>query len=216
MRTHGWRGDPPRDDAEARARIIAAAKRCIDRFGPKARLADVATDLGVTRQTVYGYYAGTEDLFVATAMSAADGFLDRLSIHVEPLTEPAEILAEAMAYTFIRLPDEPYLAILLASGHAATFTQGITSPTARAFGRAILGRFPIDWDGLGYTDADTDDLTELMLRLFQSFVVDPGSPPRTPEQLRAYFQRWLAPLFLQGAGGGRPPERAPSSSCGGS
>lgn len=203
MRTHGWRGDPPRDDAEARERIIAAAMRCIDRYGPKARLADVATDLGVTRQTVYAYYSGTEDLFVATAQAAADDFLDRLSAHVAPLADPAEILAEAMTYTLVRLPDDPYLGILLASGHTTTFTQGVTSPTARTFGRAILGRFPIEWAALGYSDTDLDDLTELMLRLFLSFIVDPGRPPRTAAQLRDYFQRWLAPLFLQGVP--RPP-----------
>jgi AcrR family transcriptional regulator len=203
MRTHGWRGDPPRDDAEARARIIAAARRCIDRYGPKARLADVATELGVTRQTVYTYYAGTEDLFVATAQAAAEDFLDRLSAHVATLAAPAEILAEAMTYTLLRLPDDPYLSILLASGHTTTFTQGITSSTAQAFGRAILNRFPIDWAHLGYTHTDLDDLAELMLRLLLSFIIDPGQPPRTTEQLRAYFQRWFVPLFLQGTP--RPP-----------
>jgi AcrR family transcriptional regulator len=191
VRTHGWRGAPPRDDAEARERIIGAAMRCIDQYGSRTRLADVAKDLGITRQTVYFYFAGTEELLVATAQHAVGGFLDALAAHVAPLREDAEILAEGLHYTLDRLPHQPYLAILLASGHSGAFTQGITSPTAMAFGRAILTRFAIDWTARGYTETDLDELVELMLRLLQSFLIDPGHPPRTPEALRAYFQRWF-------------------------
>jgi AcrR family transcriptional regulator len=190
-RTHGWKGDPPRDDAEARDRIIGAAMQCIDRYGSKTRLTDVAKDLGVTRQTVYFYFAGSEELLVATAQQAVGGFLDRLAAHVAAVRDDAEILAEGMFYTFDRLPHEPFLGILLASGHSGAFTQGITSPTAMAFGRAILTRFDIDWAARGYTDSDLDELVELMLRLLQSFIIDPGRPPRSPEDFRSYLRRWF-------------------------
>jgi len=196
VRTHGWRGSPPRDDAEARERIIGAAMRCIDRYGSRTRLADVAKELGVTRQTVYFYFAGTEELLVATAQQAVGGFLDALAAHVAPLEEDAEILAEGFHYTLDRLPHEPYLGILLASGRADAFTQGITSPTAMAFGRTVLTRFAIDWAGRGYTDTDLDELVELMLRLLQSFVIDHGRPSRTPEEFRAYLRRWFARFLL--------------------
>jgi len=40
---HGWRGDPPRSETEARKRIVGAAMRCVDRYGPaKTGLSDVA------------------------------------------------------------------------------------------------------------------------------------------------------------------------------
>ncbi|MGI5328780.1 TetR/AcrR family transcriptional regulator [Actinomadura nitritigenes] len=196
MRTHGWKGDPPRDETEARDRIIGAAMRCIDRYGSKTRLADVAKELGVTRQTVYFYFDGTEELLVATALQAAGDFLDRLAAHVAPIGDDAEILAEGLFYTFDRLPHEPYLGILLAGGHTGAFTQGITSPTAMAFGRTILLRFDIDWTARGYTDTDLDELVELMLRLLQSFVIDPGHPPRSPEEFRAYLRRWFTRFLL--------------------
>lgn len=196
VRTHGWKGDPPHDDAEARDRIINAAMRCIDRYGSKTRLADVAKDLGVTRQTVYSYFAGSEELLVATAQHAVGGFLDRLAAHVAPVGDDAEVLAEGMFYTFDRLPHEPYLGILLASGHTGTFTQGITSATAMEFGRAVLTRFDIDWAARGYTDTDLDELVEIMLRLLQSFVIDPGRPPRSPQDFRAFLRRWFARILL--------------------
>ena len=54
-------------------------------------------------------------------------------------------------------------------------------------------RLPIDWDALGYSDDDVDGLIELMLRLLQSFLVDPGHPPRSRAERRAYLRRWIAP-----------------------
>ncbi|SEG92820.1 DNA-binding transcriptional regulator, AcrR family [Thermomonospora echinospora] len=194
-RTHGWRGDQPGDDVEARGRIIEATMRCIDRYGAKTRLADVAKELGVTRQTVYFYFAGTEELLVAAAQHAVGDFLDRLAAHVAPISGDAEILAEGMLHTIQELPNDPYLGILLASGHTGTFTQSITSPTAMALGRMILTRFDIDWTARDYTATDLDELVELMLRLLQSFVIDPGHPPRSPEEFRAYLRRWFSRLL---------------------
>ena len=34
-----------------------------------------------------------------------------------------------------------------------------------------------------------------MLRLLQSFLVDPGHPPRSPAERRAYLRRWIAPAI---------------------
>ena len=34
---------------------------------------------------------------------------------------------------------------------------------------------------------------DLMLRILQSFLVDPGRPPRDAEALRAYLRRWVGP-----------------------
>ena len=59
----------------------------------------------------------------------------------------------------------------------------------------MLGRFDVNWAGLGYTDADLDELAEHLLRIIQSFVIDPGRPPRTGPQLRRYLRRWVAPAL---------------------
>jgi len=64
----GWAGKPPRDDDEARERIIDAAMRCIVRNGPdKTGSSDLAGGLGVTSQTVYWLYKGGDDLQLAEA-----------------------------------------------------------------------------------------------------------------------------------------------------
>ena len=124
---HGWRGDPPGSEAEARERIVGAAMRCVDRYGPgKTGLSDVADELGVTRQTVYRYFAGTDDLLAAVARSAADGYLDRLARHLAQVTDPVQVVVEALAFTIQRLPEERYLGVLLTAGRS-----GRSSPARR-------------------------------------------------------------------------------------
>src|SRR5262245_10708274 len=144
MRTHGWAGNPPADDDEAIRRILDAARVCIDRDGPDAGIVDVARELGVTRQTVYRYYATTEDLLRATAFDVTAAFLDRVERHLRRREHtPASAVVEAMAYTLEQLPKEPYLGLLLSPGRISIFTAGFTSPTAIAVGRAMIERFPI-------------------------------------------------------------------------
>ena len=196
MRTHGWAGQPPADDDEAVRRILAATRSCIDRDGAETGIADVARELGVTRQTVYRYYRSTEDLLRATAIEASAAFLDRIDRHLAARPgSPADVVVEGVAFCLEQLPREPYLGLLLSPGRAGAFAEGVTSLAALALGRTILDRFPVDWPAHGFDDAGLDDLVEQMLRMTQSFVIDPGTPPRTGADLRAYLDRWLAPAI---------------------
>lgn len=191
MRTHGWGGDPPASDEEAVARIVAATRRCIDEHGVATSTALVAESLGVTRQTVYRYFASTDDLLAATAIDATGAFLDRLAVHVAGISDPNAALVEAVAFALEEIPGERYLSFLLLSGKVTAFAKGVTSPTALAFGRSILMRFPVEWAALGYDEALMEELTEYVLRLLQSFLFDPGDPQRTGAELRDFLGRWI-------------------------
>jgi len=98
-----------------------------------------------------------------------------------------------IAYTLERLPHEKYIGILLTPGRASVFSAGVTSDPAVALGRSILDRVDIDWARAGFTPAHLDELVEHMLRIVQSFVIDPGRPPRSGPELRAYLTTWVAP-----------------------
>ena len=196
MRTRGWGGDLPRTEDEARERIVAAAMRCIDRSGPgKATLADVAAELQVTRQTVYRVFPTTAELLTAVGEAGATQFLDRLTDHVADITDPRDALAEAIVYTLGRLPDEPYIGLLVQVGENELFSRGATSSRAMEFGASVLRRFPIDWAEVGIDDEKLEGLAEFMLRVLMSFLQYPSDPPRTPEQLRVYLRRWLGPAL---------------------
>ncbi|WP_066899749.1 TetR/AcrR family transcriptional regulator [Mycolicibacterium houstonense] len=198
MRTHGWSGSAPASDEEAIARILAAAGNAIDERGADFSIADVARSLGVTRQTVYRYFPSTDALLVASAVNAASDFLDRVAAHLQGVTDPVEAVAEGIAIALEWLPEDKHIGLLVAPGRADAHTESVTSDVAVDFARALLRKFDVDWAGLGYTDADLDELAEHLLRIIQSFVIDPGRPPRTGEALRSYLRRWVGSAVVAG------------------
>jgi AcrR family transcriptional regulator len=191
VRTHGWSGAAPATDDEAVARILAAANKAIDARGADISIADVARTLGVTRQTVYRYFPSTDALLQAAATQAATGYLDRLAAHLAGITEPDEAVAEAIATTLEWLPNDKHTGLLLGPDRANTFSAEVTSDVAVAFARSMLRRFDVDWAANGFADDDLDELAEHLLRIIQSFVVDPGRPPRRGPELRRYLRRWV-------------------------
>jgi AcrR family transcriptional regulator len=195
MGRRGWAGSPPADDDEARKRIIDATLRIFDRRGPAhTTVSDVADALGITRRTIYRYFAGTEELFAAVAELALTGFVAQ----VEKLTADLDVtaqLVEVVAYIIETLPRSPQLALLLANDRSHSFSRMMLEPTEIARCRAILQHTHIDWASLGYDDATIDELVEFLLRIIQSMVVAPLEPPRTSTQLRTYLRRWIGPAL---------------------
>lgn len=194
MRRHGWAGNIPVDDDEAIGRIIEAARASIDATG-SVSVSEVATQLGITRQTVYRYFPTLDALLAGTAMSAVGAFLDRLARDLHAITDPTTAVVEGIAYTLEQLPKDRYLALVMEPGRASAFAAGITSQTAIAFGRSILERFEIDWDATGFGGQRLDELIEFMLRTLQSFILDPSGSGRDGQELRAYLLRWVAPAI---------------------
>ncbi len=191
MRTHGWAGSTPATNDEAVARILSAAGKAIDERGAEFSIADVARTLGVTRQTVYRYYPSTEALLVAAAVHAADDFLERVAEHLRGFTDPVDAVTEAIATALEWLPKDKHLGLLLAPGRADEHTVSVTSDVALQFANRMVRRFDVDWSGLGFSDGELDELAEHLLRIIQSFVIDPGRPPRTGQDLRGYLRRWV-------------------------
>ncbi|TVY05012.1 TetR/AcrR family transcriptional regulator [Mycolicibacterium porcinum] len=198
MRTHGWSGSAPATDDEAIARILAAAGKAIDERGADFSIADVARTLGVTRQTVYRYFPSTDALLVAAAVHAASDFLDRLAAHIKGMTDPVEAVTESIATSLAWLPQDKHIGLLVAPGRANAHTESVTSDVAVDFARAMLHKMDVDWTAAGYTDAELDELAEHVLRIIQSFVIDPGRPPRTAEALRNYLTRWVGSAVASG------------------
>jgi AcrR family transcriptional regulator len=191
VRTHGWSGSAPATDDEAIARILDAAGKAIDAQGADFSIADVARTLGVTRQTVYRYFPSTDALLVAAAVHAASDFLDRMAAHLRGVSDPVEAVTEGIATALEWLPKDKHIGLLIVPGRADAHTESVTSDVAVQFANSMLRRFDVDWTGLGFTDSELDELAEHLLRIIQSFVIDPGRPPRQGDELRDYLRRWV-------------------------
>jgi AcrR family transcriptional regulator len=201
MRTHGWAGELPLDEAAARKRILAATRECLANDGVKgAGTSDVARAVGVTRQTIYRYYATTEDLLNAAAIEAVGELLDQIAVHVQDFLartggDAGDAVVEVLAYVYEHLRDEPSLNRLLTPGRLGSAVKELTAPSSILIGQSLLTRFPVDWEGIGLDDAGRQELVEHLLRTLQSLVLDPGTPERSGAELRGYLGRWIAPAL---------------------
>jgi AcrR family transcriptional regulator len=201
MRTHGWAGELPTDEAQARRRILTATRECLAAHGIKgAGTSDVARAVGVTRQTIYRYYATTEELLNAAALDTVGELLEQIARHVQDFLastggDAGDAVVEVLAYVYEHLRDDPSLNRLLTPGRLSSAVKELTAPSSILIGQSLLTRFPVDWDGVGLDEAARRELVEHLLRTLQSLVLDPGTPERSGAELRAYLGRWIAPAL---------------------
>lgn len=136
MRRHGWSGTVPATDSEAVERILAATRAVVERSGAACSMAEIARELGVTRQTVYRYFPNADALLAATALAETGRFLDALAEHLGAITDPAEAVVEGIAHALETLPDDRYLGPLLTPGRGSALSAGMTSDAALVLGAA--------------------------------------------------------------------------------
>lgn len=199
MGHHGWQGNPPRTEEDARQRIIAATMTCVEQFGSaKTTLSDVAAELGVTRQTVYRYYPSLADLLSAVAQAGLDDFVERMQAHLATSASPAEAAIESIVFAVQAIPREPYIGLLFQAGETDLFSRGVTSSMGLSLGAQILRRIPVEWAEIGVGDDELEGLAEILMRLFVSFLQYPADPPRSEDELRQLVRRWLGPALQAG------------------
>jgi AcrR family transcriptional regulator len=197
MGYHGWQGNPPGTEDEARRRIVKAAMACVDSVGlAKTSMSVVAAEAGVTRQTVYRYFPRLADILSAVALAGVEDFAARMARHLASFGSPAEVAVESVVFGVLEVPREPYLGLLLQAGESDFFTVAVTSPESFALGARILRDVPVDWTGAGIaTDDELQGLAEILMRLFLSFLQHPSTPALTADQLRALVRRWIGPAL---------------------
>jgi AcrR family transcriptional regulator len=199
VRTHGWSGELPRDEAQARSRILSVTRALITAGGAPG-IAEVARAVGVSRPTVYRYFGSSEALLDAASLDAIADLVEQLSEHVEdfvrsPRVDHVDALVDVVVWVLGRLRDDPVLARLVTPGRLDATLRNLTAPSSISLGQELLDRMPIDWAALGLPVELRAELVEHLLRMLQSLVLDPAD--RSPEQLRAYLDRWLAPALRQ-------------------
>lgn len=174
---------------------MAAAVALIAETGTAITIADVATSLGVIRQTVYRYFPTADELMRAAGIASVDGFLDQLAQHLHGIHDPAEAMTEGVLYTLDTVVRIPHLAILMSAPDSAR-PGDLASHLAQDFGMRMITRFDVDWPRYGYDDAALRDLVEFTLRTMLSFFVAPNDPDRSPAELRRFLKRWLGSAIL--------------------
>jgi AcrR family transcriptional regulator len=111
---------------DARERILAAAERCIDRHGiRKTTMDDVASEVGLSRPSVYRYFTDRDDLLI------------------ELITRHARVLLNRARKAISRqgsLPDQIVETVLYTADHGRRdpLTRHVIDPDGTSLGRRMI------------------------------------------------------------------------------
>ena len=90
----------PTSTDDARERILAAAERCIDRHGiRKTTMDDVANEVGLSRPSVYRYFADRDDLLIELITRHARALLARAHKSISGRSSLPDQIVETVLYT---------------------------------------------------------------------------------------------------------------------
>src|SRR6201987_3471245 len=90
----------PASTDDARERLLAAAERCIDRPGiRKTTMDDVACEVGLSRPSVYRYFADRDDLLVELITRHARALLARARKSISRQSSLPDQIVETVLYT---------------------------------------------------------------------------------------------------------------------
>src|SRR5246127_1788390 len=116
----------PTSTDDARERILAAAERCIDRHGiRKTTMDDVACEVGLSRPSVYRYFADRDDLLIELITRHARALLDRARKSIARQSSLPDQIVESILYTAEHARRDP-------------LTRHVIDPDATSLGRRMV------------------------------------------------------------------------------
>jgi AcrR family transcriptional regulator len=116
----------PTSANDSRERILAAAERCVDRHGiRKTTMDDVACEVGLSRPSVYRYFADRDDLLIELITRHARALLDRARKSISRQGSLADQIVEMVLYT-------------AEHGRRDPMTRHCIDPDATSLGRRMI------------------------------------------------------------------------------
>jgi AcrR family transcriptional regulator len=181
--------------------ILDAARRCYLREGIAATgMKEVAAEAGIARSTLYRYFPGRDDLFIATIkaeMLDVNAFIiDRLAAY----TAPADQVVEGLILAINEIPRRPLLAVVFASEEGSRARRVIwQSDVIMRFGEELMDHVvrPASEAGILQDAVGPEVLVEWVYRLLLSFLTLPSNFVKTDEQLRTTLHALLVPVLLK-------------------
>lgn len=159
----------------------------------RARMADVATAAGVSRQTLYNEFGTKDQLAMALALREATRFLDVLEQCVVVAASPGEAVRTAVLESLRAATDNPLIKAALTGAHNSELLPFLTTRSDMTihladerFAQGMLERFP-ELDAARVAEA-----ADVVVRLTISHLV---SPAGHPEAAADSIERLVRPLL---------------------
>lgn len=187
MRRHGWNGDLPADDAEARERILEAAVRSAQRDGLGiVNVSRIAEEVGITRQTLYRYFPDANDLLRNVEVRVGGGLVERMLAHCRRFETKEDRFVESLIFFAREIPKDPVLARYFEPDNAADAFSETALDYSLMNLLSLFGSWP-----KGFTRKKRRGAAEVFNRLLFSLVV----VPQPEEATRAFVEAHVRPII---------------------
>jgi AcrR family transcriptional regulator len=185
-RQHGTPADP-------RAHIIDAASRCLATVGlERTSLTTIAKESGVSRQTIYKYFATKDEIIVKALEKEASEASERIMAVARKNTTAAGFVVELLVSAYSEFKRNPAISPVVAvlegpAARARVLTPDVVA-TVRHFLEPILSYLPD-------RESELDEMTETYMRFLLSLLTFESTATRSQDSLRSYLHRVLVPAL---------------------
>jgi AcrR family transcriptional regulator len=179
--------------AVTRHRLMNACSTIIVRSGFKAvSMTAIAEEAGITRQTVYRYFANASDVISATIMRAGREVLEAQYLAYREEGEPKDLIVTAVMTSLRLITHNVLLVKALTSGgnprllFAASLDESITGRSVDELRR--IG------DEVGWDEQECREVNEIIIRTVNSYLMMPARDQRE-SSIRADLYKRLIPAL---------------------
>jgi AcrR family transcriptional regulator len=183
---------------DARERILAAAERCIDRHGiRKTTMDDIASEVGLSRPSVYRYFADRDDLLIELNIRHARALLNRAHKSMSRQSNFPDQIIEGILYMADQARRDPLTRFVIDPDGTSLGQRMITSGTSAMLRAEFLDPYldaAVANDELprGLSRADyylwLGDLTKMVMRGVDDGVAD-------LKRYRSILRRFVVPAL---------------------
>jgi AcrR family transcriptional regulator len=191
-------------DQSARAavarQLLDAAEACFERFGiAKTTMEDVAKAGGVSRATVYRYFADREALVLASVTRRARQNIPRAHAHIATFPTFAEKLVEGLVYNIDRGRRDPVVQLLVTGdqpGLAARVLggEGVSHELSHELWQPVLAA--AQEAGEMAAPLDLRSCSSWLARVTLMMVAQEETVRLAPDALRREMRTFVVPAFL--------------------
>ena len=170
-----WGDHPPRDDDEARTRLLDAAERCYERRGvARTTVDDIAKEAAVHRTTVYCYFGTRDDVLAFVMLRETTTVIELAETALGRSGPFSERLLNALEVTLDTVERSRWLSVLFSPESVQTSVSAAASSVFRGRIREVFRPHALAAKESGELrhDLDPDAAADWLVRVAQMLLME--------------------------------------------